>query len=71
MTKIIEIEGMMCAHCTGHVQKALLAVAGVTDVNVSLESKNATLTLSNDVSDQLLMDTVMQAGYDPICCKEA
>ena len=39
MTTTISIEGMMCAHCQAHVEKALKEVAGVTEVTVSLENK--------------------------------
>lgn len=44
MTTTISIEGMMCAHCQAHVEKALKEVAGVTEVTVSLENKNAVVT---------------------------
>ena len=44
MTTTISIEGMMCAHCQAHVEKALKEVAGVTEVAVSLENKNAVVT---------------------------
>ena len=44
MTTTISIEGMMCAHCQAHVEKALKEVAGVTEVTVSLENKHAVVT---------------------------
>ncbi len=34
MKKIVTVEGMMCAHCQAHVQKALAALEGVTAVEV-------------------------------------
>lgn len=69
MKKVISVEGMMCAHCQAHVEKALKAVDGVTAAEVSLEAKNATVTLSKDVADQVLMDAVTEAGYTPTGCK--
>ena len=45
MKKTILIEGMMCAHCQMHVQKALAAIDGVCAVDVNLEEKKATVTL--------------------------
>lgn len=63
VTKTIHVEGMMCAHCQNHVQKALAAVDGVTQVEVSLEEKRATVTLSKEVSDQTLIAVVEAAGY--------
>ena len=66
MTKTMIIEGMMCMHCTGRVEKALAALDGVDAVEMSLEGKSATLTLSKDVSDQVLTDTVTEAGYEVV-----
>lgn len=65
MTKTITIEGMMCAHCTGRVEKALNALEGVQAV-VSLENKNAVCTITGDVSDDTLRQTVTDAGYDVV-----
>ena len=64
MTKVISIEGMMCNHCTGTVQKALEAVEGVKSVTMSLEQKNATVELASDVSDEVLIRAVTDAGYE-------
>lgn len=66
MKKTMIIEGMMCAHCTGRVEKALSAIDGVTAVEMSLEGKSAVLTLSKDVDDQVLVDAVTQAGYEVV-----
>ncbi len=66
MNKTMKIEGMMCAHCTGRVEKALSAIDGVTAVEMSLEGKSATLTLSKDVDNQVLTDAVTQAGYEVV-----
>ena len=64
MTKVISIEGMMCNHCTGTVQKALEAVEGVKAVTMSLEQKNATVELASDVSDEVLTKAVVDAVYE-------
>lgn len=64
MTKVISIEGMMCNHCTGTVQKALEAVEGVKAVTMSLEQKNATVELASDVADEVLIRAVTDAGYE-------
>lgn len=64
MTKVISIEGMMCNHCTGTVQKALEAVEGVKAVTMSLEQKNATVELASDVADEVLTKAVVDAGYE-------
>ena len=62
MTTTISIEGMMCAHCQAHVEKALKEVAGVTEVAVSLENKNAVVT--GDASVEALKQAVVDAGYE-------
>lgn len=70
MKKVLIVDGMMCAHCQAHVQKALAGVDGVSEAVVDLESKKATVTLSKDVEDQVLMDAVTEAGYTPVSCEE-
>lgn len=65
MTKVMKIEGMMCPHCSGRVDKVLNAIEGVSAV-VSLEDKSATITLSADVSDDVLKQAVIDAGYEVV-----
>ena len=60
MKKTIHIEGMMCVHCAGRVEKALGALPGV-HVSVDLESKTATVT--GESSDEALRRAVEDAGY--------
>jgi len=66
MTKTMIIEGMMCTHCTGRVEKTLAAIDGVAAVEMSLEGKSATLTLSKDVDNKVLTDAVTEAGYEVV-----
>ncbi len=65
MKKVLKIEGMMCGHCTGRVEKALNEMDGVT-ATVSLEGKSADVTLSKDISDDALIKTVTDAGYEVV-----
>ena len=65
MEKTIKIEGMSCGHCSAAVTKALESVPGVSDVNVDLESKSATLkVLDGAASDGALRKAVEDAGYE-------
>ena len=64
MQKTISIEGMMCMHCVKHVKDALSKVSGVTEVEVSLDDKNAVVTLATNVDDSVLKSAVENAGYD-------
>lgn len=63
MEKTMHIEGMMCPHCSGRVQEALSAVAGVESAVVSHESGTAVVTLAGEVADAILQKTVEDAGY--------
>ena len=63
-TKNISIEGMSCGHCVKWVTDALMSVEGVTDVQVSLESKNAIVEMDETVAaDEALAEAVRRAGY--------
>lgn len=64
MTKVLKVEGMMCQHCVAHVTKALEGVAGVAKVDVHLKKKTATVELSEEVEDTLLISAVVEAGYE-------
>ncbi len=66
MTKIIKINGMMCSHCTGRVQEALNKLDGVS-AEVSLDNGGqAVVTLSKDVSDDVLYNAIKDAGYEVV-----
>ena len=62
MNKTIHIDGMMCTHCTGRVEKALNDLPGV-EATVDLDSKSAAVTCTPDVSDDTLRQAVEDAGY--------
>lgn len=64
MKKTVKIEGMMCGHCVAHVEKALKALDGVTEVTVSLEDKQA--VVAGDVSDEALKAAIADAGYEVV-----
>lgn len=66
MTKVMTINGMMCAHCSGTVEKVLGALDGVTSAVVDLEAKTATVTMEQDVSDAVLTKAVTDAGYEVV-----
>ena len=64
MEKKLSVEGMMCQHCVAHVKKALEGVEGVEEAVVDLDSNSATAKLSADVPDQVLVDAIVDAGYE-------
>lgn len=63
MTKTMKIEGMMCGHCEAAVKKALEALEGVETAEVSHEKGTAVVTMSVDVSDEMLKKTVEDKDY--------
>ncbi len=65
MTKTMIIEGMMCKMCKAHVEKALNALDGAS-AEVILEEKKAVVTLTADISDEVLTNAVTEAGYEVI-----
>ena len=64
MKTTIKIEGMMCQHCVAHVDKALRAVDGVTDVAVSLENKCAVIEGTADLA--ALEQAIADEGYQVV-----
>ena len=63
MEKTMNIEGMMCGHCEATVKKALEEVQGVESAEVSHEANKAVVTLSGDVSDDVLKQAVEAKDY--------
>ena len=63
MKKTLEITGMMCGHCEMAVKKALEAVDGVESADVSHEKGTAVVTLSKEVSNDVLKKTVEDKDY--------
>lgn len=66
MTKKISIEGMSCGHCVKHVKEALSELAGVSNVDVSLENKSAVIETTAEVADADIKFAVEDAGYDVV-----
>ena len=58
MTKTMKIEGMMCGHCEARVKKCLEALAEVSQAVVSHENGTAVVTLSGEVSEDVLKKAV-------------
>ncbi|MDD3277931.1 MAG: heavy metal translocating P-type ATPase [Lachnospiraceae bacterium] len=63
MTKTMNIEGMMCGHCEARVKKSLEALPQVSEAIVSHEAGTAVVTLSEEVSDEILKKTVEDQDY--------
>ena len=64
--KTIYINGMMCSHCTSTVEKILNSIDGVKSVKVSLENKNAEIESDVEISDEILKEKIIGAGYEVV-----
>lgn len=70
MKKIVKVEGMHCQHCQATVEKVLSGLQGVSSAKVDLDKKTATVSLESDISDDVLMQTVNDAGFQAISVTE-
>ena len=66
MTKTMKIDGMMCSHCEGRVKQSLEGLAQVSQTEVSHEKGTAVVTLTAEVSNDVLKKTVEDQGYNVI-----
>ncbi len=64
MTKTMKIKGMMCGHCEATVKKALEALNGVEEAQVSHEAGTAVVSLSAEVDNDTLKKTVEDKDYE-------
>ena len=60
MKKTVTIEGMMCAHCAAHVEKALNALPGV---KATVDLAAGTAAVEGDAADDAIRAAVTEAGY--------
>lgn len=60
-TTTLNVTGMSCGHCVRAVEKALRAVPGVRDAEVSLEGGRA--TVQGDAGAEALIAAVREEGY--------
>ena len=64
MEKTLHVEGMMCQHCVARVKKTLEALDGVEEAIVDLDGKKATVKLSADVADDVLVQAIVDQDYE-------
>lgn len=70
MKKKINIKGMMCEHCEASVKKSLLSIEGVTDASVSHVEGNAIVSLSSDISNDILKKAIEDKDYEVLSIEE-
>lgn len=57
------VSGMSCAACSAHVDKAVRAVDGVSQVSVNLLTNSMTVSFETPATVQTICDAVLKAGY--------
>ena len=60
----LSVQGMTCASCVAHVEKALKKVPGVTQANVNLATETASVAMSTTPSADTLIAAIVDAGYE-------
>ena len=64
MKTVINVNGMMCAHCQARVEGACKAVPGVENAVVDLKAKNVTITGNPDIA--AVKKAIVDAGYEVV-----
>ena len=62
----IKVKGMSCQHCVASVTKALSEIAGISDVQVSLEKGEATFEEQSPVDEQIIKDAIARIGFEVV-----
>lgn len=63
VTQKFTVTGMTCGHCVQSVTEEVSALAGVTDVEVVLETGALTVTSEAGLDAELIKSAVADAGY--------
>ena len=64
--KIVSIDGMHCMHCASSVEKAISSIDGVKSAKVNLDKKTCTAKINGEVSDDVIISAVKDAGFEVI-----
>jgi copper chaperone CopZ len=59
----LNVDNMSCGHCSGMVQKTLESIAGISEISVDLETKQANFCVQEDAVVAQAIDAVTKAGY--------
>lgn len=65
-TTKFQVTGMTCGHCEMSVREEVSEVAGVTDITVSHESGDLSVTHDTPLDDAAIIAAVKEAGYTAV-----
>ncbi len=63
MERTFKVEGMMCPHCEARVTEKLMELSGVSSVVANHQEKTVIVTLTKDVADETIIQTITAQGY--------
>ena len=63
-TTTFTVKGMTCGHCVNHVTEEVKKIAGVTSVDVELESGAVSVTAESEITTEQMEAAVVEAGYE-------
>ena len=63
---IINVRGMVCGGCENRVKNALKNLDGVEDVVASHETGIVKVTSNENVSEELMKDTIEDIGFEVV-----
>lgn len=62
-TTVVTVTGMTCNHCAMSVREEIEELAGVTDVQVDVDSGRVEITSEADLDAAAVKAAVAEAGY--------
>lgn len=63
MKKTILVGGMLCSHCVNRVKRILSSIPGITNVEVDLNTSQATFDAENEIDLKLIKKLLEEEGY--------
>jgi copper chaperone len=65
-TTTFSVPGMTCGHCKQAVTTELTKIAGVTSVEVDLDTKQVVVASESPVEWKAIVDAVDEAGFEAV-----
>ncbi len=66
----VKIEGMGCQHCVTKIENALKEMDEIEKAKVSLEKKEAEVTLEKEIDPNKIKKAVEELGYEVVSIEE-
>ena len=64
MNTTITVSGMTCGHCVNSVTEELKKIAGVSDVQIDLDSGKVEITSASELAPAAISEAITEAGYE-------